>query len=48
MKELKLFGMRVKELRTIRKLSQEQACGESRYQPQIYEQDRNGTTIPFN
>ena len=46
MKELKLFGMRIKELRTIRKLSQEQLAGKADISPKYMSRIEMGQQFP--
>ncbi|MCR4322042.1 MAG: helix-turn-helix domain-containing protein [Candidatus Brocadiaceae bacterium] len=46
MKELKLFGMRIKELRTIRKLSQEQLAGKVAISPKYMSRIEMGQQFP--
>ena len=46
MKELKLFGMRMKELRTIRKLSQEQLAEKAGISPKYMSRIEMGQQFP--
>jgi transcriptional regulator with XRE-family HTH domain len=46
MKELKLFGMRMKELRTVRKLSQEQLAEKSGISPKYMSRIEMGLHFP--
>ena len=46
MKELKLFGMRIKELRTIRKLSQEQLAEKVAISPKYMSRIEMGQQFP--
>lgn len=46
MKELKLFGMRIKELRTIRKLSQEQLAEKAAISPKYMSRIEMGQQFP--
>lgn len=46
MKELKLFGMRVKELRTLRKLSQEQLAEKVGISPKYMSRIETGQQFP--
>lgn len=46
MKELKLFGMRIKELRTIKKLSQEQLAEKAAISPKYMSRIEMGQQFP--
>ena len=46
MKELKLFGMWIKELRTIKKLSQEQLAGKAAISPKYMSRIEMGQQFP--